>query len=70
MTFNSHAGKILGREIPMTREKKGIFLSHVRVWYPFPNLGNSPKKKHNENPETTHFIHKLGITNITSDSDE
>ena len=45
----------------MTREKQGIFLSHVRVWYPFPNLGNS-QKKHNENPETTHFIHKLGIT--------
>ena len=28
----------------MTREKKGIFLSRVRVWYPFPNLGNSQKK--------------------------
>lgn len=73
----STSGKILGHLIPMLEkykdkkfpwqgEKKGIFLSRVRVWYPFPNLGNS-QKKHNENPETTLFIHKLGITNITCD---
>jgi len=60
-TFNSHVWKNTETRNSHNKEKKGIFLSHVRVWYPFPNLGNS-QRKHHENPETTHFIHNLGIT--------
>jgi len=59
----THIREITGMLKPITREITGILKPYLRKinGTVIPNLGNS-QRKHNENPETTHFIHKLGIT--------
>ena len=51
-TLNSHIWENTGTSNSHDKEKFGIFLSHVRVWYHFPKLRNS-QRKHNENTMKT-----------------